>query len=92
MARSTSSPPARVSRIQGWSATGTPSWSSPHQLDDELEARGALRALAGLPDKSRRYLAWKVAGYSYEEIQRLAGGVSYTNVNKPLVKARRCLD
>ena len=45
--------------------------ASPHQIDDELEARRALRAVAGLPERSRRYLAWKVAGYSYEEIQRL---------------------
>jgi len=55
-------------------------------------ARRALRALAALPEKSRRYLAWKIAGYSYQEIQQLAGGVSYTNVNTHLVKARRRLD
>lgn len=66
--------------------------AGPRELDDELEARRALRALAALPEKSRRYLAWKIAGYSYQEIQRLAGGVSYTNVNTHLVKARRRLD
>lgn len=58
-------------------------------LELALEARRALRALADLPERQRSTLALCVAGYRYEEIQRLRGSASYTNVNKQLVKARR---
>ncbi len=57
-------------------------------LDDQLEARDALSALAALRPRERRYLALKIGGHSYGEIQQLCGGRSYTNVNKHLVRAR----
>lgn len=50
-------------------------------------AREALRIVASLPNKQRRYLALKVAGYSYGEICALTGA-SYTNGNKHLARAR----
>jgi DNA-directed RNA polymerase specialized sigma24 family protein len=55
--------------------------------DDHREALEALSLVAALPQRKRRFLAAKVAGYSYDEI---AGqlGVSYTNVNRHLVRAR----
>jgi RNA polymerase sigma factor (sigma-70 family) len=56
-------------------------------LSDQLEARRALRALAGLPDRQRRYATLRALGFSYEEIRQIAGGVTYTNVNKHLAKA-----
>ena len=58
------------------------------RLDTQLEARRALRALRALPAEERQLVAWKAAGYSYEEIRELAGGVSYTRVNKRLVRGR----
>ncbi len=61
------------------------------RLDERLEARRALRALQALPPRQRQFIAWKAAGFSYEEIRELAGGVSYTNVNKHLVRGRRRL-
>jgi DNA-directed RNA polymerase specialized sigma24 family protein len=46
-----------------------------------IEAREALRALAGLRWRRRRVLALRLAGYGYKEIaERL--GVTYTNVNR----------
>lgn len=57
-------------------------------LDASLEARRALRTLAALPERERRYLALLAAGYRYHEIVEHAG-VTYTNVNKYLAKARR---
>ena len=56
-------------------------------LDDALAAREALRILASLPERQRRYLVLKVSGYSYVEI-RTATGATYTNVNKHLCRAR----
>ncbi len=53
-------------------------------------AREALRALGFLPDRQRRYLTLKVAGYSYQEIGELTGR-SYTSVNKRLARAREQL-
>lgn len=64
---------------------------SEDRLAEHLEARRALRALRALPARERQYLTWKAAGHSYEEIQQLADGVSYTNVNRRLVHARRRL-
>ena len=61
------------------------------RLDEQLEARRALRALRALPPRQRRYVAWKAAGHSYQEIGELAGGVTYTNVNRHLVLGRRRL-
>jgi len=56
-------------------------------LADQLEARRALRALASLPDRQRCYATLRAGGFSYEEIQQIAGGVTYTNVNKHLAVA-----
>lgn len=58
------------------------------ELEDQLAAREALRHLAALRPRERRYLALKVAGHSYREIQQICGGRTYTNVNKHLVRAR----
>ena len=55
-----------------------------------LEARDALGSLAHLPERQRRYLSLFIAGYSYDEIARLTG-VTYTNVNKHLARARATL-
>jgi len=71
-----------------------PGWLSAlaeDRLDEQIEARRALRALRNLPPRQRQYVAWKVAGHSYQEIRELAGGVTYTNVNKHLVRGRRSL-
>jgi DNA-directed RNA polymerase specialized sigma24 family protein len=57
-------------------------------LDAALEARDALRALAGLPGRQRDDLALLIAGYSYRDIAEITGGRTRTNVNKSLVKAR----
>jgi DNA-directed RNA polymerase specialized sigma24 family protein len=56
-------------------------------LDGALAAREALRILASLPERQRRYLVLKVSGYSYIEI-RAATGATHTNVNKHLCRAR----
>ena len=57
-------------------------------VEDQLEALEALRALAGLPDRQRRDLSLRVAGFTYREIAAMSEGRTYTNVNKHLVKAR----
>jgi RNA polymerase sigma factor (sigma-70 family) len=61
----------------------------PARVDTELavEAREALRALAGLRWRRRRGMELKLAGYSYREIMELLG-VTYTNVNRHLTEAR----
>lgn len=59
---------------------------SPANIDDSLEARRALRALAALPPRQRRYEALRVAGVSYTEIAA-AEQVTFTNVNRHLSKA-----
>jgi RNA polymerase sigma factor (sigma-70 family) len=56
----------------------------------ELAARDALAALAALPERQRRYLTLLIAGYRYAEIVDLCG-VTHTNVNKHLVRARASL-
>ena len=60
-------------------------------MDHEIEARRALDALAGLPERRRRYLILFVAGYTYDEIGELCGGRSWNHVNKHLGQARRDL-
>ena len=60
------------------------------QLDTTLEARRALRALAALPDRQRRYMIRFAAGHSYREIAR-DEQATYTNVNKHLTRGRRRL-
>ncbi len=57
-------------------------------LEDQLAAREALRTLAALRPRERRYLALLIGGHSYREIQDICGARSYTNVNKHLVRAR----
>ncbi|MDQ3647182.1 MAG: RNA polymerase sigma factor [Actinomycetota bacterium] len=59
------------------------------RLDCELavEAREALRALAGLRPRERRYLTLQLAGLSYREIAERCGA-TYTNVNKHLARGR----
>ncbi|HYY20824.1 MAG TPA: sigma factor-like helix-turn-helix DNA-binding protein [Thermoleophilaceae bacterium] len=52
-----------------------------------VEAREALRALAGLRWRRRRVLALRAAGYSYKEIAAKLG-VTYTNVNRQLTEGR----
>jgi RNA polymerase sigma factor (sigma-70 family) len=68
----------------GWDAV-TP---DPRSIDDAIEARAALRLLAALPAREREDLTLLIAGFTYEEIQQLTGGRTYTNVNKHLSKAR----
>ena len=57
-------------------------------LDDQLEARDALRAVAQLPPRQRHDLTLFVAGFSYHDIAQMTGARTYTNVNKHLAKAR----
>jgi RNA polymerase sigma factor (sigma-70 family) len=61
----------------------------PGQADTEryVDAKVALRILADLPEKQRRYLVMIVAGWRYDEIMRETGA-TYTNVNKHLTRAR----
>jgi RNA polymerase sigma factor (sigma-70 family) len=59
-------------------------------VDQSLEARRALRALATLTGRQRQYAVLRVAGLSYREIA-VREGVTYTNVNKHLTKASRHL-
>jgi DNA-directed RNA polymerase specialized sigma24 family protein len=72
---------------EGWDAqTGEPLTHAerlPAPVDTELavEAREALRALAGLRRRRRRVLELKLVGFSYREIMALLG-VTYTNVNR----------
>lgn len=56
-------------------------------LHDALQA---LRALAELPERQRRYLGRLVAGYSYQEIAETEGR-GLNHVNKHLVRARQTL-
>lgn len=63
---------------------------APGTVDQSLEARRALRALADLPACQRRFAVLRVSGLSYAEIAEQEG-VTYTNVNKHLAKASRRL-
>jgi RNA polymerase sigma factor (sigma-70 family) len=62
--------------------------TDPDALDSTCEALEALRTLAALPERQRRDLTLHVAGYTYNEIARLTGGRTYTNVDKTIGKAR----
>jgi hypothetical protein len=62
--------------------------ADPRTLDEAVTALEALRTLASLPQRQRRDLTLKIAGYSYEEIRALTPRRTFTNVNKSLVKAR----
>lgn len=59
-------------------------------IELELDAREALHALAMLRPKHRYAMSRLVAGLSYEEIQA-EGGLSYTQVNRHLTRARAAL-
>jgi RNA polymerase sigma factor (sigma-70 family) len=56
-------------------------------LERAVEARQALRALAGLRWRRRRVLALHAAGYSYKEIAEKLD-VTYTNVNRHITEGR----
>jgi RNA polymerase sigma factor (sigma-70 family) len=60
---------------------------APVDVELAIEAREALRALAGLRWRRRRVLALRAAGYSYNEIAEKLG-VTYTNVNRQLTRGR----
>jgi len=64
--------------------------AAPVSVDDTLEARRALRALASLDGRQRTYATLRAAGFSYTEIQHMTGA-THTNVNKHLVRATRRL-
>jgi hypothetical protein len=70
-----------------------PAFVPPQRDDPEtaLEAKRALRALASLRERQRRYMAWQVGGYRYREMQDLAGGTTHTHVNRHLTRAHRSL-
>ena len=59
-------------------------------VEQATEARRALRRLAALPDRQRRYLTLLISGHSYHEITRHCD-VTHTNVNKHLTRARRSI-
>jgi RNA polymerase sigma factor (sigma-70 family) len=60
---------------------------APVDVELAVEAREALRALAGLRWRRRRVFALRAAGYSYKEIAAKLG-VTYTNVNRQLTRGR----
>ena len=72
-----------VGEADGWEAL-IPATTT---VEHSLEARVALETLARLPPRQRRYMTLFVAGYRYQEIVAICG-VTYTNVNKHLVKGR----
>jgi DNA-directed RNA polymerase specialized sigma24 family protein len=57
------------------------------EVELAVEAREALRALAGLRWRRRRVLALRAAGYSNKEIAAKFG-VTYTNVNRHVTEGR----
>jgi RNA polymerase sigma factor (sigma-70 family) len=63
---------------------------APVDVDLAVEAREALRSLAGLGERRRAALTLKVAGYSYREIQEMLG-VTYTWINRHLTEGRAAL-
>ena len=64
-----------------------PALADRHDAETAIEAREALRLLAGLRFRRRRVLALRVVGYSYQEIARRLG-VTYTNVNRHATEGR----
>jgi len=74
-----------ITTIMSWEDVSA---DHPEALDDVLEAREALRALADLPARQRDDMALFVAGYTYREIAALTGGRTFTNVSKHLARAR----
>ena len=59
----------------------------PAQDATRERAREALEALAGLPERQRRLLAMKAAGYSYDEIATIEQ-ISWRTVDRQLRRAR----
>ena len=59
-------------------------------VEETAEAREALAKVAALPERRRRVFALRLAGYSYQEIMERCG-LTYTAVNRELVKARHRL-
>jgi RNA polymerase sigma factor (sigma-70 family) len=61
----------------------------PDPVDVELaiEAREALRLVAGLRRRRRRVIELRLAGFSYAEIQEKLG-VTQTNVNRHVTEGR----
>ena len=60
---------------------------APVDVELAVDAREALRSLAGLGERRRAALTLQVLGYSYKEIQQLLG-VSYTWVNRHITEGR----
>ena len=56
-----------------------------------METRELLVGLARLRPAQRRTLALKAAGFSYQEIQGLCGGKTYTWVNRHITEGRAAL-
>jgi RNA polymerase sigma factor (sigma-70 family) len=82
----------RVSTEEGMALVGLEPDETPGAvaIEDELEARRALRAVARLPERQREYVELRLAGHTYEEIVAITGR-TYTNVNKHLTRAREAL-
>ncbi len=70
--------PAAVARLAG---------SDERAAQLRATAIEALEALAALPERQRRLLAGKAAGYGYRELAALEGS-SFTAVNRHLTRAR----
>jgi RNA polymerase sigma factor (sigma-70 family) len=64
-----------------------PALADRHDTETALEAREALRAVAGLRWRQRRVITLRLAGYSYKEIANKLG-VTYTNVNRHITEGR----
>lgn len=59
-------------------------------LDDQVEAREALAAIAHLKPQQQLVLRLRLEGYSYDEICRLTGR-TYTWVNRHVTEGRKAL-
>jgi DNA-directed RNA polymerase specialized sigma24 family protein len=79
---------ARLERLRAEDDAWHDVTPGPRSLENAVEALDALRVVASLPERQRRDLVLKVAGYSYEEIRALTPGRTATSVSKSLVKAR----
>jgi len=73
--------------LDGRRATFTDLVPAPVDVELAVDAREALRSLAGLGDRRRTALTLKVAGYSYSEIQQLLG-VTFTWINRHVTEGR----
>jgi RNA polymerase sigma factor (sigma-70 family) len=71
---------------EGWQAV----IRGPDDFEARLEARRALRAVARLPDRQRRYVVLHVAGHRYGDIAEL-DGATHTAVNRHLTRGRAAL-